>query len=105
MPLTTGEFLQIPLSVHERKSPFSSPLQFAVLISGSQSPLQPYDMQTLPLALLTHDITQILAHWKHKGSLHSPHGSPKIFAIPHLYLKYMLSPKCNSGEQRGKVTI
>ena len=50
--LTTGEVLESPLSVHERRSPFSSPLEFAVLILGSQSPLQQCHMQSLPLAPL-----------------------------------------------------
>lgn len=41
-----------------------------------------------------------------KGSLHSPCGSPVIFAISHLCLSYMLRPKCNRIiEQKGKVTI
>lgn len=81
------------------KVPSAPSLQFAVLILGSQSPLQ----QSLPVALLTHNINQILADWKQKGCLHSPCGSPKVSATPYLYLNYMLRPKCNSGEQRGKL--
>lgn len=84
----TSEFPEIPLPPDERKSPFNFPLQFAVLILGNRSLQQRElcDLQFLPQYKTNFTSLEL------KGSLHSPCGSPKIFAIPNLYLKYTLRP-------------